>query len=176
MCFFKTYHDPQRGWMLNINPNKMLQGTEVEISSNKYNIYPGIQNVFDNSAYDVAKSMNDKEKLVIRDIRQKTEYYNRKPTKSRLSARDKFIKNDLHNDARKILNLDKKLNGRGVEKIIIPSNIIDICTRLEVLLGLLLSGHSDTLTEASNLMNELHKRGEIQNEQQYRNALNRFQT
>ena len=65
------------------------------------------------------------------------------------------------------------LEGQGV-KIIIPSNIIDIYTRLEVLLGLNLSGHTDTLTEASNLIDELYKRGEIQNKQQYRNAPNKF--
>ena len=47
------------------------------------------------------------------------------------------------------------LQGRCIEKIIIPSNIVDIYTRLEVLLGLKLSGHSDTLTEASNLIDEL---------------------
>ena len=68
------------------------------------------------------------------------------------------------------------LKGTGVKKIIIPSNIIDMYTRLEVLLGLKLSGHADTLTEASNLIDELHQRGEIQNKQQYRNALNKFQT
>ena len=67
------------------------------------------------------------------------------------------------------------LLGEGV-KIIIPSNIIDIYTRLEVLLGLKLSGHTDTLTEASNLIDELFRQGEIQNKQQYRNALSKFQT
>ena len=76
----------------------------------------------------------------------------------------------------RILNLDTKLKGRGVEKIIIPSNIIDIYTRLEILLGLKLSGHIDTLTKASNLIDELYKKGEIQNERQYRNALNKFNT
>ena len=65
------------------------------------------------------------------------------------------------------------LQGEGF-KIIIPSNIIDIYTRLEVLLGLKLSGHSDALTEASNLIDELYKLGEIQNKQQYRNALNKY--
>ena len=64
------------------------------------------------------------------------------------------------------------LQGNGV-KIIIPSNIIDIYTRLELLLGLNLSGHADTLSEASNLKDELYKRGEIQNKQQYRNALSK---
>ena len=67
------------------------------------------------------------------------------------------------------------MNGQGV-KIIIPSNIIDIYTRREILLGLKLCGHTDTLTEASNLMDELYKRGEIQSEQRYLNALNKFST
>ena len=66
------------------------------------------------------------------------------------------------------------LQGEGV-KIIIPSNIIDIYTRLEILLGLFLCGHTDTLTEASNLIDEFYKRGEIQNEQQYRNVLTNHQ-
>ena len=71
------------------------------------------------------------------------------------------------------LDSDSDLQGEGV-KMIIPSNIIDIYTRLETLLGLKLSGHTDTLTEASYLIDELYKRGEIQNQQQYRNALNKF--
>ena len=91
-----------------------------------------------------------------------------------MPGRDRYIRYELDNEVRRILNLDKKLKERGIEKIIIPSNIIDIYTRLEVLLGLKLSGHTDTLTEASNLIDELYKRGEIQNKQQYRNALNKF--
>ena len=91
-----------------------------------------------------------------------------------MSGRDRYIKYELEDDVRRILNLDEKLKGRGIEKIIIPSNIINIYTRLEVLLGLKISGHTDTLTEASNLIGELYKRGEIQNKQQYRNALNKF--
>ena len=67
------------------------------------------------------------------------------------------------------------LQGEGT-KIIFASNIVDIYTRLEVLLGLKLSGHTDTLTEASNLIDEVYKRGEIQNKQQHRNALNKFST
>ena len=46
----------------------------------------------------------------------------------------------------------------------VPSNIIDIWTRLEVLLGLKLSSHTNTLTEASSLIDELYKNGEIQTE------------
>ena len=71
------------------------------------------------------------------------------------------------------LDSDGDLQGEGVKNII-PSNIIDIYTRLEILLGLKLSGHTDTLTEASNLIDELYKRGEIQNKLQYRKALDKF--
>ena len=59
-------------------------------------------------------------------------------------------------------------------KINIPSKIIDKYCRLEILVVLQLSGHTDTLTEASNLFDDLYQKGEIQNEQQYRNALNKF--
>ena len=68
------------------------------------------------------------------------------------------------------------LQGQGLQKIIKPSNIIYIYTRLEVLLRLLLSGHTDALTEASNLIDELFKPGEIPNEQQYPIAHNKFST
>ena len=64
--------------------------------------------------------------------------------------------------------------GQGIEKFTIPSNIIDIYTKLEIILGLKLSGHTDTLTYANNLIDELYKRGEIQIEKQYRNALDKF--
>ena len=43
------------------------------------------------------------------------------------------------------------LESDGVQ-FIIPSNSIDTWTRLEVLLGLKLSGHTDTLTEPSNFI------------------------
>ena len=172
--FFKTHHHPQRGWMINIHPIKLLRGTKVEINENKYNKCRGIRKVLVDQSFDTAKSMTDKDKFLFRDISQKIGYYNRKPTKDRLTGRDRYIKYDLDNDVSRILNLDTKLKGEGIEKVIIPSNIIDIYTRFEVLLGIKLSGYSDTLTEASNLIDELCKRGEIQNEQQYRNALDKI--
>ena len=39
------------------------------------------------------------------------------------------------------------------------SNIIDIYTRLEDMIGIKRSAHSNTRTEASNLKDELYKRG-----------------
>ena len=67
------------------------------------------------------------------------------------------------------------LEGQGV-KFIIPTKLFDIYSRLEILLGLKASGHIDTLKEASNLIDEIYKRGDIQNKQQYRNAFNEFHT
>ena len=172
--FFKSSHDRQRGWMINNYPIKMIKRTKVEIDGNEYNITSGIQNVLTDKSYDTAKSMSDDEKVVFRDILQKTNYNTYKRGKGNMSGRDRYIRYELDDEVRRILKLDKKLKGRGIEKIIIPSNIIDIHTRLAVLLGLKLSGHTDTLTEASNLIDELYKRGEIQNKQQYQNALDKF--
>ena len=85
-----------------------------------------------------------------------------------------IIEEIQNNTFDEITDESNDLQGQGIEKYIIPCNIINIYTRLEVLLGLKISGHSDTLTEASNLIDELYKRGEIQNKQQYRNALDKF--
>ena len=178
--FFKTHHNPLSGWILKNFSIGTPGGTEVEISGNKYDITPGLQKVFKDTKYETAKSMSDTEKVVFRDILSKTGYYTCKTTKGKPTGRDRFIRNELDDEVRKILDLDTKpitkLKGKGVEKIIIPSNIIDIYTRLEILLGLKLSGHTDALTEASAIIDELYKRGEIQNKQQYRNAINKFNT
>ena len=180
--FFRTLYDPQRGWILNNYPIEMLGGTKIRINENEYHIIPGLQRVFTDTKYETAKSMSDAEKVVFRDILQKTNYNTYKRGKGNIPGRDRYIRQNLDDEVRRIVNLDTKpktktkpkLKGKGIEKIIIPSNIIDIYTRLEVLLGLKLSGHTDTLTEASNLIDELYKRGEIQTKQQYRNALNKF--
>ena len=180
--FFKTHYDRQRGWMLNNQPVKMLGGTKIEIDEKEYNITPGLQKVFTDTKYETAKSKSDAEKVVFRDILQKTNYNTYKRGKGNIAGRDRYIRHNLDDEVRRIVNLDSKpktkpkLKGKGIEKIIIPSNIIDIYTRLEVLPGLKLSGHTDTLTEASALIDELYKRGEIQNKQQYRNALDKFLT
>ena len=168
--------------MLKIQRVKMLSGTKIQIDGNEYNITPGVQKVFTDTKYETAKSVSDKEKVVFRDILQKTNYITYKRGKGNMAGRDRYIRYDLDDEVRRIVNLDTKpktkpkLKGKGVEKIIIPSNIIDIYTRLEVLLGLKLSGHTDTLTEASNLIDKLYKLGEIQNKKQYRNALKKFST
>ena len=131
--------------MWNGCPIKILGGTEVEIKDKKYSITPSIRKVLVNTSYDTAKSMNDKDEVFFKDILQKNKYYNHKSTKGSISGRDKYNKNILDKDVRRNLNLGTKLDGRGIEKNIIPSNVIDIYTRLAVLLRLKLSGQIDTL-------------------------------
>ena len=71
----------------------------------------------------------------------------------------KFVEEIQNRTFKEITDNSNDLQGEGV-KIIIPSNIIVIYTRPQILLGLKLSGHTDTLPEASNLIDDLYKRGE----------------
>ena len=151
----------------NITP---LGGDKVQVYDKNYEFNPELHSALSKPSYtgNSMKNQNDKRTLYnfLTDVGY-TGVCDEKTSQSR------FFKRLL----KQYRNIKKEepanLKGQGV-KIIIPSNIIDIYTRLEVLLGLKLSGHSDTLTEASNLIDELYKRGEIQNKHQYRNALNKF--
>ena len=154
-------------------PLKSLGGDRVQVYDNIYEFTPQIHKALSNPSY-TGKSMrdeNDRRNLYnfLTDIRY-TGLGDEKTNQKKFFT--KLIK-DYRNIKREEPD---NLEGKGIQKNIIPSNIIDIYTRLEILLGLKISGHTDTLTEASNLIDELFKLGEIQNKQQYRNALNKFQT
>ena len=165
--FFKTYYDCECGWIWNGPPVKMVGGTEVEINDKKFNKTPNLQQVFTQTSGIPLKKLNDQEREKCKKNLNTLNFQNYVPKSGEnKSGRYKYSKTNFKNH---------NLQGEGV-KIIIPSNIIDIHTKLEVLLGLRLIGHTDTLTEASNLIDELYKRGEIQNKQQYRNAINKFST
>ena len=165
--FFKiTEENGQRFW--NGKPVNISGDSRIEIDGINFNITPDLQNVFTDTTGKSLEKLNKKENRTYKKLLDTLNYknYKHKPGEKN-SGRYKNTKNIL---------IPINLQGRGIEKIIIPSNIIDIYTRLEVLLGLKLSGHTDTLTEASNLIDELYKRGEIQNKRQYRNALDKFIT
>ena len=129
--------------------------------------------------------MDKVEKETVFDMLENVEFYDNMHKIGLKAARMRDVSYDIPKAIAKIRNpplpaiekIDESddLQGEGV-KIIIPSNIIDIYTRLEILLGLKLSRHTDTLTEASILIDDLHKGGEIENKQQYRNALDKFNT
>ena len=180
--FFKLQQDGKKIFWNKI-PIIPLGGNMISINDEEYNIKPNIQNYF-TKTYLTTKNMSNEDKLTIYNILKNLGFYSTHHVRGMNSFRMKDALYNLSKAVEKIQNpllpeiedREDILQGRGIEKIIIPSNIIDIYSRLEILLGLKLSGHIDTLTEASNLIDELYKRGEIQNKQQYRNALNKFLT
>ena len=166
----------------NNTPVEILGDSTIKINDDVYEISINLQNVFTDTSEKSLKKLNDVDRVMYQNIVRSLGFdkYIPKQGESK-SGRYKYTKNNLDNHVNKILNrsiqsdFDSDLEGQGV-KIIIPSNVIDIYTRLEILLGLKLSGHTDTLTEASALIDELYRLGEIENKQQYQNALDKFLT
>ena len=160
-------------------PIQISEGDTMKVNETIYELTPELYKALTYTTYS-GNNMRDENDILImyniirdlgyngmgdRDSKRKTFFLKKLP---------KLVEN-IQNKTFEEINddSDSNLQGQGI-KIIIPSNIIHIYTRLEVLLGLKLSGHTNILTEASNLIDELYKRGEIQNKQQYRNALNKF--
>ena len=157
-----------------------LGGDTIRIKGNDYDLTPETYKALSFTGYDGKTMKNENDILMLNNIINDLGYTGRGDIKSKrkifLTEKLPKLVEDIQNKTFEEITEDSdNLQGEGV-KIIIPSNIIDIYTRLEVLLGLKISGHTDTLTEASNLIDELYKRGEIQNKQQYRNALDKFLT
>ena len=148
-------------------PVEKIGGNRFKINENVFDITQGIQKVLTDTSNIPIKKLIGQDREIFNNILERPDFKKYKPVRGE-------SKSGRYKQSKTIFK-KHNLEGQGV-KIIIPSNIIDIYTRLEVLLGLKLSGHSDTLTEASNLIDELYKRGEIQNKQQYRNALDKFLT
>ena len=159
-------------------PITTLGGDKLRIRGNDYELTPEIYKALSYTGYIGKNLKNENDILMLYNIIRDLGYTGIGDIKSKrkifLTETLPELVNDIQNKTfEEITDDSDDLQGQGL-KIIIPSTIIDIYTRLEVLLGLKLSGHTDTLTEASNLIDELYKRGEIQNKQQYRNALNKF--
>ena len=159
-------------------PIYTLGGDRIQIKDNIYDLTPETYKALSDTGYTGKTMKNESDILMMNNIKNDLGYTG---VGDRDLKRKTFLTITLPKLVEKIQNRtfeeitddSDDLQGEGV-KIVIPLNIIDIYTRLEVLLGLKLSGHSDTLTEASNLIDELYKRGEIQNKQQYRNDLNKI--
>ena len=159
-------------------PIYTLGGDRIQIKGNDYDLTPEIYKALSFTGYEGKNLKNENDILMLYNIIKDLEYTGRGDIKSKrvIFFTEKLPKlvEEIQNRTFEEINVDSDdLQGEGV-KIIIPSNIIDIYSRLEVLLGLKLSGHSDTLSEASSLIDELFRQGEIQTKQQYRNALNKF--
>ena len=174
-----TQDESHRANILGV-PIQISGADTIKINENIYELTPEIYKALSDTGYTGKDMKNEYDILMMNNIIRDLGYTGRDDRDSKrktffLKKLPKLV-NDIQNRTfEEITDDSDDLQGEGF-KIIIPSNIIDIYTRLEVLLGLKLSGHTDTLTEASNLIDELYKRGEIQNKQQYRNALNKFST
>ena len=161
-------------------PINTLRGDRKQIKDNIYDLTPEKYKALSYTGYTGNTMKNEADILMMNNIKNDLGYTGLRDSPSK---RKTFLTKTLPRLVEKIQNKtfeeitddSDDLQGEGI-KIIIPSNVIDIYTRLEVLLGLKLSGHTDNLTEASNLIDELYKRGEIQNNKQYLNALNKFST
>ena len=153
----------------NITP---LGGDKIQVYDNIYEFNPQIHLAISKSSYTGKSMKNENDRITLYKFLTDVGYTGIGDEKTNQT---KFFTKLL----RQFRNIKKEepvnLEGQGV-KIIIPSNIIDIYTRLEIVIGLKLLGHSDTLTEASALIDQLYKLGEIQNKQQSRNALDKFST
>ena len=115
--------------------------------------------------------MNDLDNVKYQNLFKCVSYGEHKPTAGEAkSGSYKQIRDRLDADVDRVFLLSIQsenetdgLDGQGL-KVFIPSNNIDIYTRLKLLLELELSDHTDSLTEVSKLKDELYGEGETQNE------------
>ena len=159
----------------------MLDRTRFQIEDKEFDFNNNIQKALNYTSRRSVKELKDTDKVNFSHMSQSVGYYNQLSKRGHPSGRDNYIRDKLIDEVNRTLKAPRKiegdsgpLQGEGM-KIIIPSNVIDNWTWPEVLLGLKLSGHSDTLTETSNLIDTINKKGEIQNERQYRNRLVKFE-
>ena len=167
-------------------PLKIVGANSLKIGDNKYELTPEIQEALTRTDYDF-NNLNDNDILIFKNILNEINY---DPKTDRKSERRDYLKNKLDSRVEKILNppiaaiasgesdeyesLESDLEGNETKTIVVPSDSDEIWSRLQVLLGLKLAGHTDTLIEASQLLDALYKKGEIETEQQNRNAVDKF--
>ena len=128
---------------------KPMGNDKILVNGNIYEFTPEIHKALSRSCYTGKSMKNENDKKTLYNFLRDIEYDGRFDPKT---SQKKFFRGLIY----QYRNIKKEestdLKGKGIHKIIIPSNIIDIYTRLEILLGLKLSGHTDTLTEGSNLI------------------------
>ena len=154
-------------------PIYTLGGDKKRIRDTDYELTPANYKVLSLTGYTGKILNNESDISLMNNIMNDSGYVGDRHSKRKIFS-TKVLPKTFADIQNKIFD-ETDLEGQGV-KIIIPSNITDIYTRFQVLLGLKTSGHTDTLTEAINLIDEIYEGGEAQNKQQYRNALNKYQT
>ena len=178
--FFKLQEQPNGYVLWKKIQVKALGENRISFKDEEYDINPIIQANFTNTK-STTKNMDNEYKRTVFNILKNLGFFSKKHVKGLKLARMRDVLYNLLKEIAKIRsptlpsieNISDGIQGEGV-KIIITFNIIDIYTRLQILLDLKLPGQTDSLTEASNLIDEVYRRGEVQNKQQNRNALNKF--
>ena len=172
-----TQDESRRSNILGV-PIQISGADTIKINENIYELTPEIYEAMSDTGYTGKTMKNESDILMMNNIIRDLLYTGREDRDSKTKTfftitLPKLVEKIQNKTFDEITDSSDDLQGEGL-KIIILSNINDIYTTLEVLLGLKLSGHTDTLTEASNLIDELCRQGELKNKQQYRNALNKF--
>ena len=130
---------------------KSLCGDKIQIYDNIYEFNPEIHKALSRSSYTGISKKNHNDQRFMYNFLLDVGYTGVGDEKT--NQKKFFTK--LFEQFRNIKKEEPvNLEGRGIEKTIILFNIIDIYTRLEVLLGLKLSGYSINLTESSNIIDE----------------------
>ena len=138
-----------RAWINGI-PILILSRDSWKLKDYIYEKTPEIHKALSSTGYTGETMKSENDILMMNNVLRDVKYTNRG---DRVSYRKTFFTITLTKLVEEIQNVtfdEIDLEGQGVKNII-PPNILDIYTRNEVLLGLNLSGHTDTLTEASNL-------------------------
>ena len=170
---FETIETPEGDKTWNSIEDKKIGASRVEIGGNEYYISPELQEVFTNSSGATIQNLNIEDEVISSNISRKLNYTKYSPQRGKISGRSNYIKRHLDSDLKKIQNETAgEIEGQGMI-ILINSNIITIWTTLEVLLELTLSGHTDTLTEGSNLIDELYEKTQTKQFQRCSKSLSR---
>ena len=144
-----------------------------KINDNTYDLTPENYKALSSTSYSGKTMKKEKNNLKMNNIIKESRYTG---VGDRSSKRKTFFTITLPKLVENFQNktFDEIILQEGGVKIIFPSKINDIYTRLEVLLGLNLSGLTDTLTEASDLIDELYKRGEYKTNSNIERLLTNF--
>ena len=151
----KIKNSPSRVTILGV-PINTLGGHKLRIGDNDYESTLEKNEALPYTGYTGETMKNQNDILMMKNNIRDLDYTGTGDTDSRRKTFFTIILPKLIEEVRnktfdEIKDDSDDLQGEGV-KLIELSKIIEIYTRLEVLLGLKLSGQNDTLTETSNLI------------------------
>ena len=138
-----------------------MGGDRTKLNDKSYDSTPEVYKALFFTLYTGRTMKIDKDILMMKNIIRELGYTS---VGDKPSGRKTFLTETLPKLVEEIQNKtfgdiidssNNDLQGQG-NKITIPSKLFDIYTRLEILLGLNLSSHTDTLRHASILIDEIY--------------------